>query len=576
MGGRPGQPQRPEPEAIDADAPRAPIRPDRGYRVGARISVGDAGRTRLAGGVALGIILTGIALAAIGPLLPQLPTIPIAPVPSRAVASPLPDVAILQPPATTRLVPVSAGGQRWLDPASGAMSGDAYTSPRGSMFVDSLGHGLCVCLEIPWSDGAQVTRVTLRRYSPAGEEVGRATLYELQAVDRRVQGPTIQVDAAISPDGAHLWIAHTVLGETAWEIGIDRIDLATMAVDAARVVDSIPVPASADDGVIGTPGGWATHARSDAWATIRVSPDGSRVAVLESVFTDPDLGPDVLPFQQQRLVVEGKLGEDAPEVAVRAHDASSDACDSELFGWATDRHFVTICNRPEGDGVQPYVRIEDPADPTREVAVGPPVGTPDTEWLLDSRQGVLYRWSTLAHVFSRLDVTSGTMATLTLDQAPAGVGDVGIWPAGGARNGSPWAPLAGPDVFVRPPRMVGSEDGTLIYALGYRSVPDALRDDRIASTGVWVFDTSRTELVARWAPTALYGEIGYAPGWERLMTLALPGVDGEGGQADWRTSLRFHDARTGAVTELLGDVQETSGFVPAILAPNAPGGIAGF
>src|SRR5512134_3292769 len=101
MGGRPGHSQRPEPDTIDADVPRVPIRPDQGYRVGARISVGDTGRTRLAGGVALGIILAGLGLAAIGPLIPQLPEIPIAPVPSRAVASPLPDVAILQPPGTT-------------------------------------------------------------------------------------------------------------------------------------------------------------------------------------------------------------------------------------------------------------------------------------------------------------------------------------------------------------------------------------------------------------------------------------------------------------------------------------------
>ncbi|HEX5148231.1 MAG TPA: hypothetical protein VFW02_04045, partial [Candidatus Limnocylindrales bacterium] len=500
MGGRPGHPQRPEPESIEADAPRAPIRPDQGYRVGARISVGDAGRTRLAGAVALGIILTGIALAAIGPLLPQLPEIPIAPVPSRAAASPLPAVAILRPPATTRFVPVAAGGLRWLDPATGSMSGDAYTSPRGSMFVDALGHGLCVCLEIPWSDGAQVTRVTLRRYSSAGEEVDRATLYELAAVDRRVAGPTIQVDAAISPDGAHLWIAHSVLGEAAWEIGVDRVDLATMSVDAARVVDSIPVPASAEAGVIATPGGWAMDARSAVRATIRVSPDGARVAIVESVFTDPDLAPDVPPFQQGRLVVDSRLGADLPEAAVPAHDAGSDTCDSELSGWATDGHFVTICNRPAGDGVQPYVRIEDGAEPGREVTVGPPVGTNDSEWLLDNRQGVLYRWSTFAHVFSRLDVPSGRVTTVTLEQARAGVGDLGVWPAGGARDWSPWAPLAGPDVFVRPPRMVGSENGTLIYALGYRSVADALRDDRVASTGIWVLDAARTELVAHWAP----------------------------------------------------------------------------
>ena len=576
-----GRPERPDQDVIDVDVPREPIRPDQGYKVGARISVGDAGRTRMAGSIAIGIILTGLVLSAIGPLIPSLPEIPIAPVPSGSSATPLPGVAVFDPPGTTRFVPVSAGGLRWLDPADGTMSADAYTSPRDGVFVDSLGHGLCVCLEIPWSDGAQVTRVTLLRYSPAGNEVARATVAELQAVDRRVQGATIQVDAAISPDGSHLWIVHAVLGETAWEIGVDRVDVATMAVDASRVVDSIPVPPPGDDGVLATAGGWKTHARSAVRAAIRVAPDGSKLAIIETVFSapsghpaDPDGGESLPAFQEQRLVVDGTLGSE-PEVASPARDASADTCDPEHSAWATDRLFVTICSRSEGAGVQPYVRIENPTDLARDLMVGPPVGTPETEWLLDSRHGVLYRWSPLAHVFARLDVANRTTATLALDPTQVASGDIGIWPGGGPRAGSPWAPLMGPNVFLGPPRMVGSQDGTLIYALGYRSVADPFRDDRIASTGIWVLDTERAELVARWAPAALYAQIGYAPDWERLITIALPGADGDGNATDWRTSLRFHDARTGHITELLGDVQEESGFVPAIVAPNAPGGIAG-
>jgi len=53
---------------------------DQEYRVGARISVGDVGRTWLAGAIAIGIVLIEIALAATGPLLPPVPELSVAPV----------------------------------------------------------------------------------------------------------------------------------------------------------------------------------------------------------------------------------------------------------------------------------------------------------------------------------------------------------------------------------------------------------------------------------------------------------------------------------------------------------------
>jgi hypothetical protein len=141
---------------------------------------------------------------------------------------------------------------------------------------------------------------------------------------------------------------------------------------------------------------------------------------------------------------------------------------------------------------------------------------------------------------------------------------------------APWAPLSGPELLYQPTRLVGSADGTVVYALGFRSVADDIRDDEIASTGIWAFDAGRTELIAHWAPEALYDQIGFMPGWAQLVTLGQPGSDADGRQADWSTSLRFHDPRTGEVVELLGDVVEVSGFVPAILTPNVPSGIAGF
>jgi hypothetical protein len=565
--------RRPEPESVDVEPPRDPIRPDHGYRVGARIVAGGAGRARLAGSIAAGIVLAGILFAAVGPFLPVVPELPVAPAPTRSVATPLPAVTVIRAPATTRPVPVYAGGLRWLDPASGSMSGDAYTSPRGRLFVDSEGRGLCVCLEIPWSQDRLVARVTVRRFSGSGVEVERATLSELASADGVVSGDSIQVDAAMSPDGRHLWIVHAVRAATAWQVGLDRVDVATLRVETSLDLPAVPVPGSDDAGVLESPGGWITHRRSLVRATLRISPGGDRLAVLLVAFGRPGLDPQLPRYQTARLVVDASLAPGtAVEVAVPAHDASHDQCDADLSGWATNRHFVTICSRSAGEGIQPFVRIEAPG--SRDVDVGPPVGSPDAEWLLDAQRGVLYRWSPLAHVFTRLHVPTESMATLVLDATRTAAGDLARWPAQ-TRGEVPWAPLAGTEL---PPaaRLAGSADGSLIYALGFRSVADDLRDDRIASTGIWAFDTQGMELVAHWAPAALYDQIGFTPGRERLVTLALPGTDGEGEPADWSTSVRFHDPRSGEAGVILGDVLESSGFVPLLLPPNVQGAIAGF
>ncbi|MBF8289315.1 MAG: hypothetical protein HW391_283 [Chloroflexi bacterium] len=572
--------RRPDPDVVNQHAVREPIQPDHGYRADARIGHRDAVRTRLAGAIALGIVLTGLAFAALGQLVPASPDQRPANASGRPIATALPDVVLLRSPAPTRLLTVYAGGLRWLDPATGRMSGDPYSAPRSGLFVDGEGRALCVCLEVPWSQSGSMTRVTLRRYD-AGVETARTTLYELQSVEQDVFGDPIQVDAEISRDGRQLWLAHAVRTAEGWQIGVDRVDLATLAVEASFALDPVPVPAAdaadAADQVPGpSPTGWITQAESAVRVSIRASPDASRLSVVVSVFSEPHQQ-RIPAFQQARFVIPAELAPgDSATSEVSVHDATDDPCDPELSAWATDRDFITICTRREGIGVQPYVRVETFGAGARDVAVGPPVGAIDWDWLLDTQDGVLYRWSSLAHVFTRLDLATGATATLEIDRARVGTGDQRPWTAPLPGPNSPWVPLAGDDQSLRVTRAVGSADGSLIYALGFRSVADDIRDDRTASTGIWVIDPHAVELVARWAPAAHYNEIGLTPGQEYLSTVALAGLDGEGSPADWAASVWFHDPRSGQVVEVLGDVTDANGFRPAILAPNAPRGIAGF
>jgi hypothetical protein len=565
--------RRPESENIDVDPPREPIRPDAGYRVGARIIARDGGGTRLAAILALGIVLTGIAFAALGPR-PTVNDLPVGPNPSRSIATALPDIAILQPPAPTRRLPVYAGGLRWLDPAGGSMSGDPYTAPGRGLFVDADGHGLCVCLEVPWSQDELVNRVTIRRYSNSGEAISQVAIRELHSV-ARVFGDPISVQAAIEPNGRRLWIVHVVRDADAWTIGLDEVDLATLTVTASMDLDPIPVPTPGGDVLGPTPAGWFMEAASAVWAALRVSPDGSKLAVILSVSSDPGIDPRLPKYQEARLSVPSNLDPAIrPTVEVAAHDATTGECFSDLSAWATNRDFVTICGRPVGNQTQAYVRIAGADDALQLVDLGLPDDFNDTEWLLDADRGVIDLWTRAGHTLSRLDVATRSVTTAAVDPLRAGVGDLTAWPVS-ARPSQPWAPLTGPDLGARPPAIVGSADGRLIYALGQQRVVAGSSADVIASTGIWVFDAEQATLVAHWRPEALYSQIGFAPGSGQLVTVAYPGADGDGQRTDWATSLRFHDPRSGAVTELLGNVEESSGFAPILIVPNVSGAIAG-
>lgn len=566
------RPAEPNPSA--GDLPREPIRPDDGYRVGARIVLAAAGPSRLVGLVAVAVILAGVGFAALGRPLPEASERPAASIPTRAVGTPLPGLAILRVPAPTRPVPVYAGGLRWLDPADGSISGDPYSAPRSGMFVDADGRALCVCLEIPWMQDEAVTRIMIRRYGPDGLEIASAEVRELRSV-ADVLGQSIMVEAAIAPDGRSLWVVHTVRGAHAWEIGLDRIDLATLNVDGSLALDPIPVPEAGTHEILDpTVHGWVTDANAVVRASVRVSPDNARLAVIESVDSDPGTDPRLPKYQEARLTVPADLGAGA-HVTVPAHDATDDECFSDFSAWATNELFITICSRPAGQGVQPYVRIADPGGAIRNVVIGPPARAQDTDWLLDSAHGAIYRWSRTDHVFSRLLVATEDTRTLEIDPSRVGEGELAA-PPGAGTSEPPWAPLTGADSGFRPPTMAGSADGTLIYALGQRRIVDGAHDDRLASTGIWVIDAEQAALVAHWSPTAVYAQIGFAPGWGSIVTVALPGTDGNGDPADWAPSLRFHDPGSGMISEVVGNVEESTGFVPILAVPTAWRGIAGF
>ena len=156
-------------------------------------------------------------------------------------------------------------------------------------------------------------------------------------------------------------------------------------------------------------------------------------------------------------------------------------------------------------------------------------------------------------------------ATLAIDATRAGTRRPrGLAGSVGVRHG-PWAPLPGPELLSVRLAMAGSADG----ASSTRSASGASRTTSGTTgsrrPGSGSFDAAASaRSVAHWAPAGPVrpDRVRAGPGAARHARRS-PVRMATGSPADWSTSLRFHDPRTGEVVEVLGDVGESSGFVPS-------------
>ncbi|HEX4896996.1 MAG TPA: hypothetical protein VFV53_01400, partial [Candidatus Limnocylindrales bacterium] len=244
-------------------------------------------------------------------------------------------------------------------------------------------------------------------------------------------------------------------------------------------------------------------------------------------------------------------------------------CDGEA--WATNTDYVVLCRQTVGDSRMPEARVETIDGSVAGHLLGDAIGRDDLDWLVDTTAGVVYRWSRFSHALARLDVRTGNV----LSRALGGSADEidAVQPAGGRWPETPddlqatWAQLL-PASSLGHPRLVGSRDGSLLYAIGMRSTPGELSSGPLeASTGIWVFEARTLALLARWPAAAMYDEIGLTPDGRYVLAAGLEGVTADGRVADWASSLAFHDTRDGSVAEHIGDIVGPEGFPVTFLVP---------
>lgn len=575
-----------------ANGPRGRADPDDGYRAAVRLRATDGRTTRLAVAglialVGIGVVASLVELADPGAApndetarssaTSTLTDSPAAP------ATSLPVMALLGQPFPDRPIPIATGWLRWLDPTSAILGGDMEPADgQWPTFVDAEGRAVSLCAtasDVPHAPDApdaqatvtSSTVVRLCTYNQLGQlqtndlEVAVISTWPVGPPNYYGTAAPLQLDATVSRDGRWLWLVSAAAQDLSWNVDLVRVDLAAHAASPPLRVREIPI------GSFGSPSpeGWLVSATTSIFPVVRASPAGRMLSITLTAHDDPATGSGLL--QQERIELDGSL---SPSFAVRiafpAGAASDIACDPRLSAWATDRHYLTICRHPEANGdVQPFARIENPGDMTRDVAVGPRIPASvavtggDASWLLDATRGVLYRWAPSGPTLTSLDVATRGGSTVILDRSePA----ASYLPRGAALDGEPlaWTPLQPNDAAEAGHSLVGSADGSILYAVRPPSTVRGIRGADRQSV-VWAIDPERMTAIARWFSPGPIDQLALAPGDGPLVELVTPSIPRQPIPApDWVTALWLVDRSDGRPLEVLGRIRGPGNVLPVL------------
>ena len=537
--------------------------------------------------VGLGVLLAALRNdgSSLAPLLGDLSPTPTAPpsdlIDPSALPTALPRLGILGAPLPERPIPMLAGWLRWLDPRTGEFQGDplpADLADQTLTFADADGNVVQVCTTQATRGGSLVVSVDICAYDADGRQRTHVPVTALRPdplprLDGEVGGAPFAIDADVDRRGRWLWIASSVHLPDGWDVSVHRVDLAAFTPAGTRQIRFIPTTAP--------PAGpldrkWHVANSSTVRPVVRASPDGSRLSVTITEIRESGAPAGLL--KQERVAFDASLEPSSPLEVVFPVGTSSDvACDASRAGWATDHHYLTLCRHSEPNGdIQPFVRIENPFEMTRDVAIGPLIPAADqtfddSSWLLDVQRGVLHRWSSLHHTITTFDIETrgGTTVALDLSGPPPQTGD---WPRSVPGSGPMvWTSLDGGAVASSSAlRLAGSADGIVLYALGIVPV-DYGGFVQLGST-VAVIDARTDRLVARWDSPGPADQLALAPGGGPLIEFATPRLPQasptrRGPVLDWTTQAWFVDQRTGLPLEVLGELHGPGATIPVLLPP---------
>lgn len=532
-------------------------RPDDGYRAAARIESRSGRRGRFlailfglvvvgwgaivlgSGPVDRGAHATGSGPSGVrsGPLGSRSPTFP-------------PNVVILDPRVPTAWLPVQLAGLHFLDPRGGALEPAAPVTWLQFPFATADGGAVCVCID----PGAETDAASILH---AMSFLAPGALVQDLIVDPWLElggADGVAIEAHQIPGGQAFVVASAIERGGTWSVRLDWLDAAT-GDRTSTVIDTIA---------------GATWTADTVVMRLAIAPDGRRLRLW--LGADPIGDPSASPGSPPRIWTVPILDREFGPAESRDEPTPSlpPYCPAEA--WASPTTFVRLCQADRDDGsgaVRTTLRIDAGAGRFAQVEIGDGLPEDPTGWLIDGARGVVFGWYAMSHRIVRVDVASGTLTDRYPGRGSANLLDVTpeapVWPA---RTGTAvWQPFAG---ALAP--LVGSPDGSVVYAIGLMPNPDAIGVVPEASTGIWAFDASSLALIGHWAPAATYDTLALTADGATLVGFGNPTDDEVARFGSHGPLVVFHDAHDGTVLSVLRGLATGLGGFPQPLAPSLPGG----
>jgi hypothetical protein len=549
-------------------------RPDDSYQIAARIHSPSSARTRLATAVVAIVVVAWLGAAVTG----RLPGPTATSVPSEvAVASPPgpvfvpvppadslpPDLEILQPTAPFGSIPVDMGGLVWLNLQTAKVGPRVDLAPDQWLFALPDGGAACVCLER--ETGTAPAALQLLRFAPPGRNVAASGLGDWLPRGQQI----LPVDAVLVAGGRDALIAALVEDGTRWDL---RLQLADMEGNAPVVEGRLP---NVDLSGLGDP----SRVQLRLYATLDVgAPEGFRARIVLSTLGD-DLA--ITPGSEVAwdvTVRPTRIGAFEPVPAGTLAGSSGPGCDTAA--WAGPETFVELCFALVADAngnPVPSVRLEPVGGRPTDVALGGATLDNQVAWLVDTFHRLVFCWQPLAHRMQRLDIETGKVVEQVL-----GSGDGSLENLRAISVEAPPSPFPPPigRSFWQPTRpaggplgtaLVGSADGSLLYAagFGFPTTPGSVGD--LDSTGIWVFDSHSLDLLAHWQPVAAYDSLALTPNGRYLLAMGNPGGKELDLFGNHGRELALIDPTDGSTIAILRRLVLQLGGSPELLPPPPPG-----
>jgi hypothetical protein len=412
------------------------------------------------------------------------------------------------------------GGLGWLDTEGGQVRPPDEDAELRWLIQEADGSTLCVCLR---HVAGAPPLYELRTYGPSGEAIETVALRDWPTtfVART------ETDTAIDPTGRFLYVAWA--RETAperWTIGLDlvsRDEGTSRTTDLADVKTMHTLGSPVDVRLWLAPD--ARHARIDFAAS-----DGLRLSA------PADGG-----WWAWNVPIDARMPGEATRVREPGMPAGT-GCFAE--GWATPRDFVEACEGPDRRVVT-----------VRSISLDGTVGhlelakAEELSWLISQSTGQLFLWASVDRHLWRIDIPSLDVAEREFSPDDIDVASGSAWPLPG-EDGVAWQPRGWQ---LRPPwlderDLVGSHDGTVLYALGYRELGPS------ESTGVWVMDANSLALVDHWAAIGSETTVALTPRGDHVIAAGGPSAQELAAGGSHGATVTFHDARGAGISLILRGV----------------------